>query len=300
MERPETMTEYELKNEQLTILAATKGGALSSIRDHSGLEYLWQGDAAYWTGQAPILFPICGSIRGDRAQLPDGRAVSMPRHGIVRKREFRLESSGRDFLTFEITADEEMKKQFPFAFRLLVTYTLDGNRITVTFCVENRDTKEMPFTIGGHPGFNCPLLPGEQFSDYQVEFEQTEHCSVPQQLTQTGLLDLQKRHDMLQNTRVLPLDFSLFEQDAITFDQLRSHSVRLCNQKTGHGVQLDFADFPYLILWTTANHGPFLAMEPWAGLSTCTDESDQFAAKRNTMFVKPGEQRKLSFYITIL
>lgn len=48
------------------------------------------GDAAYWSGQAPVLFPICGSIRGDKAVTLDGKELAMPRHGIVRKEEIVL------------------------------------------------------------------------------------------------------------------------------------------------------------------------------------------------------------------
>ena len=51
----------ELKSEQLRVQFNSFGGALSSIKDAEGLEYLWQGDATYWSGQAPVLFPICGS-----------------------------------------------------------------------------------------------------------------------------------------------------------------------------------------------------------------------------------------------
>ena len=47
----------ELKSEQLRVQFNSFGGALSSIKDAEGLEYLWQGDATYWSGQAPVLFP---------------------------------------------------------------------------------------------------------------------------------------------------------------------------------------------------------------------------------------------------
>ena len=57
----------ELKSEQLRVQFNSFGGALSSIKDAGGLEYLWQGDATYWSGQAPVLFPICGSLREDTA-----------------------------------------------------------------------------------------------------------------------------------------------------------------------------------------------------------------------------------------
>ena len=76
--------EYVLKSEYLTVKFQTVGGALSSIKDNDGVEYLWQGDKTYWSGQAPVLFPICGSIRGDKAVFKNGKETQMPRHGIVR------------------------------------------------------------------------------------------------------------------------------------------------------------------------------------------------------------------------
>ena len=57
----------ELKNDYLTVQFQEVGGALSSIKDKDGVEYLWQGDATYWSGQAPVLFPNCGSVRDDKA-----------------------------------------------------------------------------------------------------------------------------------------------------------------------------------------------------------------------------------------
>lgn len=54
---------FELKNENLTVQFSELGGQIISIKDTDGVEYLWQGDPTYWSGQAPVLFPICGSLR---------------------------------------------------------------------------------------------------------------------------------------------------------------------------------------------------------------------------------------------
>ena len=32
----------------------------------------------------------------------------------------------------------------------------------------------MPYCLGAHPGFLCPLNPGERFEDYRLEFEYEE------------------------------------------------------------------------------------------------------------------------------
>ena len=82
-----------LKNNELEVQSKTFGGELSSIRSKEGIEYLWQGDPEYWSGQAPVLFPICGSVRNGQVQyhLKDGvKTGQLPRHGLIRKREFEL------------------------------------------------------------------------------------------------------------------------------------------------------------------------------------------------------------------
>ena len=77
----------ELKSDYLQVEFQSLGGALSSIKDKDGVEYLWQGDPAYWSGQAPVLFPICGSVRNDTVlyDKEDGSQVKgkIPRHCLV-------------------------------------------------------------------------------------------------------------------------------------------------------------------------------------------------------------------------
>lgn len=294
------MEHYELTDGQITVGFTTFGGTMTSIRDTDGTEYLWQGDKTYWSGQAPVLFPICGSIRDDRAEIGEGKETHMPRHGLIRKKEFTLSEKTDKSITFSIENDEQMLEQYPYAFRVSTTYTLDEKSIDVTYTVENRSDKPMPFQIGGHPGFNCPLKQGETFEDYCVEFEKTENCTVPTQLPESGLIDMGHRTPFLQNTKTLDLKHDLFHIDAVTLDELKSRRVKLLSKKSGCGVQLDFADFPYLILWSSANDGPFVAMEPWHGLSTCSDESDVFEEKRGVVTAQPGEKKAFHFTITVL
>ena len=48
-----------ISNPYMTVALSPEGGSLTSIRNaQTGREYLWQGDPAYWTGQAPNLFPF--------------------------------------------------------------------------------------------------------------------------------------------------------------------------------------------------------------------------------------------------
>ena len=291
--------EYVLKNEYLTVKFQTVGGTLSSIKDNDGVEYLWQGDKTYWSGQAPVLFPICGSIRGDKAILKNGKETQMPRHGIVRKKEFICEEQTENSITFAIASNEEMYAQFPFDFKLCIKYSLVKNTIKTEYLVENKGEEIMPFFIGGHPGFNCPLFENEKYEDYTVVFEEKENCSVPTPVTETGLIDVEHRTPFFENENRLNLKHELFAEDAIIFDELKSRSVHLVSKNHNKSIQLYFEQFPYFILWSTANNGPFIAMEPWVGLSTCSDEGDVFEEKRNVQYVEGKSVKNYAFTIAI-
>jgi galactose mutarotase-like enzyme len=185
--------EYSLKNENLTVCFSSKGGELTSIKNKNGLEYLWQGEKEYWSGQAPVLFPICGSLREDKAVASNGKEIQMPRHGIVRKEEFELTSITKDTVSFSITSGEDMLTKYPFPFELTISYGLEKNSITVRYGVRNAGTEDMPFFIGGHPAFRCPLNPGETYEEYEIQFEKEEEETNPTPVTETGLIDMETR-----------------------------------------------------------------------------------------------------------
>ena len=122
-----------LKNDDLEVQFKTFGGELCSIRSKEGIEYLWQGDPEYWSGQAPVLFPICGSVRNGQVQyhLKDGvKTGQLPRHGLIRKREFELKEQTDHRLVFEISSNDESLQNYPYHFRVEIAYELKGKEIT--------------------------------------------------------------------------------------------------------------------------------------------------------------------------
>ena len=125
--------EFKLKNDDLSVSLNTQGGTLAAITGSDGTEYLWDGNPAYWTGQAPVLFPICGSIRNDKAEIGNSSRTQMPRHGIVRKREFKKEYVDHDTAQFSIRSNNELFEQFPYPFTLYTTYQLGGKTIKITY-----------------------------------------------------------------------------------------------------------------------------------------------------------------------
>ena len=295
----------ELKSDQLQVQFQTFGGALSSIKDKDGVEYLWQGDPTYWSGQAPVLFPICGSVRNDTVvyENKDGshEIGKIPRHGLVRKKEFDLVDQTDNSVRFAIEDTEEMYENYPYHFRLEITYIVTGKTIRTEYKIYNKESeKSMPYFIGGHPGFNCPLLADEVYEDYYVEFEEPETCSVPKPFPKTGMLDFKDRSSWLDNQKELGLNYDLFSYDAVTLDELESRKVALRSRKHDKGLRLDFKEFPNLIIWSTLNKGPFIALEPWSGLSTSLEEGDRLEEKKDVRILKPGQVDHIGFDIEIL
>ena len=295
----------ELKSDQLQVQFQTFGGALSSIKDKDGVEYLWQGDPTYWSGQAPVLFPICGSVRNDTVvyENKDGshEIGKIPRHGLVRKKEFDLVDQTDNSVTFAIEDTEEMYENYPYHFRLEITYIVTGKTIRTEYKIYNKESeKSMPYFIGGHPGFNCPLLADEVYEDYYLEFEEPETCSVPKPFAETGMLDFKDRSSWLDNQKELDLNYDLFSYDAVTLDELESRKVALRSRKHDKGLRLHFEEFPNLIVWSTLNKGPFIALEPWSGLSTSLEEGDRLEEKKDVRILKPGDFDHVGFNIEIL
>ena len=144
-----------LKNDILSIKVDRHGAELCSIRDHSGREFIWQADPAFWKRHAPVLFPIVGSLWEKKYRI-DGKEYTLGQHGFARDMDFHLISSDENTLWYELQSDAETLAKYPYAFTLRIGYKLNGNKIQVMWEVCNDDDKTMYFQIGAHPAFYYP------------------------------------------------------------------------------------------------------------------------------------------------
>lgn len=241
------------------------GAEMTSLMDNEGTQYLWQGDPAFWGSQSPVLFPIVGSIRGNTAIIGGNKTCHMGRHGIVRNMDFSLIDSTKNSATYSVCSTAESRKSFPYDFEFQVKYLLNGKTLTTSYTVINKGSEQMPYFVGAHPAFNCPLFEGEEFEDYVIEFDQKEYACCPRSVKAAGLIDVEHRTLILKNEKTFPLDRTWFSYDSQMFDQLKSRSAKMYNPTTGRGVKLDFAGFDYLVVWSSNNGGNFIAVEPWTG-----------------------------------
>ena len=274
------------------------GAQLESLKNAEGLEYLWQRDPQWWGGCAPVLFPMVGALRKGRTVI-GGHIYELPQHGLARRREFSLLSHTADEAVFSLRADELTKKQYPFDFELQITYRVRGASLATVYRVFNRGGVPMPYAIGGHPAFNIPLCEGERFEDYRIEFEREETAFCPAILLDECLIDPSHMSERLHAEKTIPLSHELFYGDALVFEGLSSKTVRLCGGKEGHGLTMELSSFPMLGIWSAKNDGPFVALEPWCGCATRTDENDEFTGKRWMRTLPAGQSEEFSYTVTV-
>lgn len=288
--------EIKICDSGVEVVCLKEGAMLHSLVKDS-VEYLWQGNPEYWAGQAPVCFPIAGVLRDGKAKA-FGKECSMKRHGVARINPFEVAEQGRNYVKFVQTSTEKTKAEYPFDYKLEIKYTVVGNTITTEYTVYNTGSEKMPFVIGGHPAFNCPLEKGEKFEDYSVCFDRvmTHKCLRPH--VHTGLIDIEKRFDVLENTDRIKMDHSLFVDDAMVFDGIESKTAVLT--AGGRGVKIEYQDFDNLLIWSSANGGDFVALEPWTGITTCSDEDEIFENKRGMTVLEPQSQASFKFKITLI
>ncbi len=279
-----------IKNEWLTASFARKGAELVSLQK-AGKEYIWEGNPVVWAGHCPIVFPICGGLKGDKFSF-EGKEYTLGKHGFARFKAFAVEELSQESVTFALHYDEETLASYPFRFLFFVKYTLVGASLQIKYTMQNLDDKTLFYSVGGHEGY---AIAGE-FSDYSIRFEREEDLNsyvLDGNLLSYDVLNVGK------NTDTLRLDYGYFAVDALSFIDLRSRKATLFNEKTGKAVlSVSYEGFSTLFLWTKPN-AKYICIEPWAGMPDRTDSDGALKNKQGVMPVKSGASATLTHVITI-
>ncbi len=290
---------YTIENEQIRVEISDRGAEIMSIvGKKSGHEYLWQGDAKYWASRATVLFPICGRLTEGKYTY-EGKEYEMVLHGFNKLSDHKVVAQTKESVTFELTSDEETKKIYPFDFIFRMTYTLDGASVKTHFTVINEKEKDLPFSVGGHPGFNIPFVEGEAFEDYYLEFENAVPCRRLV-MSPTCYYTGETEEFPLKDGKVLELRHELFANDAI-FLTGTDRTVSLKSVKNDRAVTVKFDDrMVNLGFWQKPNtDAPYVCIEPWTGVPAYDGKIDDFATKNLFTHLGKGETYENEFTITI-
>lgn len=289
--------ECKISNLNLEVKIEQTGAELSSIKSKStGREFVWDANPDIWGSSAPVLFPIVGGLKNGQTCY-DSKQYPMPRHGIVRHNpNIHVVSQESDRITLRLVASEQTQKQYPFLFTFDINYRVKDNSVIVSHTIKNNDTRDMFFSVGAHPAFNCPINKGESLTDCYLEFSERETLSTSP-LTKDGLVKAESI-PVIDNDNILPLTEHIFDNDALIFRNLKSRCVTLRSHKSDTALAVEFPDFNYLGIWAKPN-APFVCIEPWLGIADSENCDGMLEHKEAIIKLPAGEKFEAKYVIRI-
>ncbi|WP_447636709.1 aldose 1-epimerase family protein [Flavobacterium microcysteis] len=277
-----------LQYKELTATINTKGAELISLKKNTR-EYIWEGNPKFWDKHSPILFPIVGTLKNGQYKYAN-KHYELSRHGFARDNDFHINEAAQNKVEFSFSSSEETVKQYPFDFELKIIYLLEEDNLTIHYEVTNNGTSDMPFSIGGHPAF---ALAGN-FENYSLFFENDK--SLISYSLENNLLSDHTTVLKLSDGK-LPLNYSLFENDALIIKKLESKKIQILESDKPL-LEVVLHDFPNLGIWTK-NNAPFICLEPWFGYSDTLQSNGNLLEKEGIIVLSPRKTFRTSFAIKI-
>ena len=292
------MSEYKIQNEKLILTISSKGAEKKSlVRKSDGKELLWQADPAFWGRTSPVLFPLVGNYK-NLTSVYDGKEYKMTQHGFARDAEFDLAEQKENEIRFTLKDSDATHEKYPFAFLLTIGYVLDGDTVEVIWKVKNTDEREIFFSIGGHPAFNCNLnKSGLRFSKSGKIAEGPITCNIIEGDGSGCLSDRQKQLEL--EAGILSMSDELFAEDALIIEDNQADAVTLVDEN-GEDVLCVSFDSPLFGIWSpVGKHAPFVCIEPWYGRCDRCDFTGDLAEREYGNRLGTGEEFSVKYGIKV-
>lgn len=289
------MANIEISSGELAASISLLGAELQSLTDRKGRELMTDANPAFWSGRAPLLFPIIGRLNEDTLRL-EGRTYRMQKHGFARKSHFAVIESTATAALFRLHDSAETREQYPFAFELDAHFRLDRATLHKTVTVRNTGDVELPFSFGYHPAFAWPLPFGGTRDAHQIRFELHEPASLAR-VTPYGTIGPDPAPTPVAGNS-LPLSDALFGDDALVWRDLNSHHLTYGAPGYPH-LDILFPDTTHLGIWTKPG-AAFVCIEPWDGIADPEGYRGDFRDKPAVMGLPPGGERCFRMDITLV
>lgn len=261
----------------------------AELRDWSvgGRAILWHGKPEIWDGVAPVLFPVCGALRGDLVRYPD-RTARMPMHGFAQHWDFVLAGRGDDWVELVLRDDADSRAIYPYSFTLTLRYRLEEAGLTQELSVETDGPVPLPYALGVHPGF---AVPGGQAL---LRFEREETPDIPVVIDRmfTG----HRRPSGLSGRR-LRLGAESFSAGGLCFLDAKSRALRL-ERPDGHGVEMQLEGFPHLVIWGRPG-ADLVALEGWTGFGDAVGWEGEFERRPSMRLLEPGQEDRYRVALSV-
>ncbi len=291
------MDKHTIENDKFRVSVKKIGAELCSMRSRkSDIEYIWNANPEVWASHAPNLFPVIGCLKNN-GFLYKGQEYKCPKHGFVRNnKKVNLAASTPDSLTFRLKYDDASLLVYPFKFEFIIKYILEENKLKVEHRISNHGENQMFFSLGGHPGFTCPVHESEKYEDYYLEFEKPE-TAQSWRVQKDGLIG-KRTIPVFDEPTIIKLHPHLFDYDALVFKNLNSSRVSLKSRMSTQVISMDFEGFHYLGIWAKPDAN-YVCIEPWIGIADSVDTDRNFETKEGLVSLPANESFVVAYSITI-
>lgn len=271
------------------------GAELTRLRDAGGRELMTDADPAFWTGHAPILFPIVGAAYDNTIRV-GGVEYPIGKHGFARNSLFSVTERHDDRVIFALEDSEETRRAYPFAFRLRITFRVIEAALEIEAEISNPAGEHtLPASFGFHPAFAWPLPYGRDRVDHRITFAEQE-LEPLRMIAADGTIAERTRPSPLDG-RTLHLADALFEKDALVWADVRSDRVRY-GANDGPALDIAFPETPKLGIWTKPG-ARFVCVEPWHGIADPEGYTGEFRDKPGVFEVVPGATKRIAMRVTL-
>jgi len=239
----------------------------------------------------PSLFPFPNRIRDGEFQFRGQRfAINPNRHGFVRDKAWSVVATGASDhegawikSAFEAAQyPEKILKQFPFPFRLEVTYRLKDSKLEMETLIQNTGQQVMPCGFGIHPYFRRP----EQGT---IQVPARKRWELIDSLPTGKLQEVDGQYNLRQPIEVANLELDDIFTDLIAdADGLAQCTLDDRSKGIQTIVEFDARQFPNVVIYTPPASRQAICIEPY----TCPTDSFNLHHQRvdsNLIVLRPDE-----------
>lgn len=219
-------------------------------------------------GGCPVLFPFPSRTKDDTYHL-NGKAYTMPFHGLVKCASFGVMEANENRATLYITNHEAAKNEnYPFDFRLEVTYALKDDEAEFLATVINASAEPMPHYFGWHHYFTA-----RDKAQFSLKTDMSRYVNYI---------------DGKEYANNIPLD--LTREGDYVFYEKTGNETEIVNRADGYRALIETDDSYEALVVCTLFDGRVTA-EPWLGLP------DSINTGNHIKWVEPGA--KETYRLTI-
>ena len=234
----------------------------------------------------------------DETYRVDGKEYHLPRHGFARDAMFTLINKTEQRLTFALHDTEETLKVYPYHFNLAITYRLEGNQVHVIWHVENTDTREIHFQIGGHPAFNVPGMKDGEAQAGRITLDNDGPMEALRSYID-GSHEMKEVPLVEAENGVIEFSDNTWRNDSIKVHKSQVRRATLLNKAGEPEVTVSFKT-PVIAFWSPfGKNAPFVCIEPWYGIGDPRGFSGDFKDKPLMNHLQPGASFMSKYTIEI-